>query len=64
LRKTKRKKMAAMTKIIFQIEEKPNERWSMDFATDSIVTRRHFRTLLIVDIPWPMARVGVLTNIL
>ena len=29
--------------------ERINERWSMDFATDSIVTGRHFRALAIVD---------------
>jgi len=27
----------------------PNERWSMDFAADSIVTGRRFRALVIVD---------------
>jgi putative transposase len=49
LRKRKRKKTAAMTRIVFPIAEKPNERWSMDFATDSLVTGRHFRALVIVD---------------
>jgi putative transposase len=28
--------------------QSPNERWSMDFVTDSIVTGRHFRCLAIV----------------
>jgi putative transposase len=49
LRKRKRKKTAAMTRVVFPIAEKPNERWSMDFATDSLVTGRHFRALVIVD---------------
>jgi putative transposase len=49
LRKRKRKKTAAMTRIVFPIAEKPNERWSMDFATDSLMTGRHFRALVIVD---------------
>jgi putative transposase len=29
--------------------EKPNQRWSMDFVTDSIVTSRRFRALAIAD---------------
>ncbi len=29
--------------------ERPNQHWSMDFVTDSIVTGRHFRALAIVD---------------
>jgi putative transposase len=28
---------------------RPNERWSIDFVTDSIVTGRRFRALVIVD---------------
>ena len=49
LRKRKRKKTAAMTRVILPAAERPNERWSMDFATDSIVTGRRFRALAIVD---------------
>lgn len=29
--------------------QRPNQRWSMDFVTDSIVAGRHFRALAIVD---------------
>jgi len=29
--------------------QRTNERWSMDFVTDSIVTGRRFRALAIVD---------------
>ena len=29
--------------------QRPNQRWSMDFITDSIVTGRRFRALAIVD---------------
>ena len=29
--------------------ERPNQKWSMDFVTDSIVTGRRFRALAIVD---------------
>ena len=49
LRKRKRKKTAAMARIILPVPERPSERWSMDFVTDSMVTGRWFRALVIVD---------------
>ena len=49
LRKRKRKKMAAQTRIVLPVPTGPNERWSMDFVTDSIVSGRRFRALVIVD---------------
>lgn len=49
LRKRKRKKTAAMARVILPAAARPNERWSMDFVTDSIVTGRRFRALVIVD---------------
>ena len=49
LRKRKRKKMAAQTRIVLPAPTGPNERWSMDFVTDSIVSGRRFRALVIVD---------------
>ena len=49
LRKRKRKKTAAMARVILPAPVRPNERWSMDFVTDSIVTGRRFRALVIVD---------------
>jgi len=49
LRKRKRKKMAAQTRIELPAPMGLNERWSMDFVTDSIVTGRRFRALAIVD---------------
>jgi putative transposase len=49
LRKRKRKKMAAQTRIVLPSPTGPNEIWSMDFVTDSIVTGRRFRALVIVD---------------
>lgn len=49
LRKRKRKKTAAQTRVILPIPGRPNERWSMDFVTDSIVTGRRFRALVIID---------------
>ena len=49
LRKRRRKKMAAQTRVVLPSPGRPNERWSMDFVTDSIVTGRRFRALAIVD---------------
>jgi putative transposase len=49
LRKRKRKKTAAINRVILPAPIRPNERWSMDFVTDSIVTGRRFRALAIVD---------------
>jgi putative transposase len=49
LRKRKRKKTAALTRVILAAAERANERWSMDSVTDSIVTGRRFRALVIVD---------------
>ena len=49
LRKRRRKKMAAQTRMVLPAPMGPNERWSMDFVIDSIVTGRRFRALVIVD---------------
>ena len=49
LRKRKRKKTAAQARVILPAPGRPNERWSMDFVTDSLVTGRRFRALVIVD---------------
>ena len=49
LRKRRRKKTAARTRVILPVPERTNERWSMDFVTDSMVTGRRFRALVIVD---------------
>jgi putative transposase len=49
LRKRKRKKIAAQTRLILSLAQRPNERWSMDFVSDGLVTGRRFRALTIVD---------------
>jgi putative transposase len=49
LRKRKRRKTAAIARVILPTALRPNERWSMDFVTDNIVTGRRFRALVIVD---------------
>jgi len=49
LRKRKRRKTAAVVRVELPAASRPNERWSMDFVTDSTVTGRKFRSLVIVD---------------
>jgi len=49
LRRKRRRKGAAGNRIITLAPERPNQKWSMDFVTDSIVTGRRFRALAIVD---------------
>ena len=49
LRKRKRKKVGAQTRVVLPPAQRPNERWSMDFVSDSLVTGRRFRILTIVD---------------
>jgi len=49
LRRKRRRKGAAGTRVILPSPTKTNERWSMDFVTDSLVTGRRFRALVIVD---------------
>jgi putative transposase len=49
LRKRRRKKAAAKIRVPLAAPERPNERWSIDFTTDSLVIGRRFRALVIVD---------------
>ncbi len=49
LRKKRRRKGAAGARIVIPSPQRTNERWSMDFVTDSIITGRRFRALAIVD---------------
>lgn len=49
LRRKRRRKGAAGIRVIMPAPQMPNERWSMDFVADSIVTGRRFRALTIVD---------------
>jgi len=49
LRKKRRRKGAAGARVVLPPAKRTNERWSMDFVTDSIVTGRRFRALTIVD---------------
>ena len=49
LRRKRRRKGAAGLRVVMPSPRRPNERWSMDFVADSIVTGRRFRALAIVD---------------
>jgi len=49
LRRKRRRKGAAGLRVVMPSPQRPNERWSMDFVADSIVTGRRFRALAIVD---------------
>ena len=49
LRRKRRRKGAAGARMVIPAPERPNQKWSMDFITDSIVTGRRFRALAIVD---------------
>lgn len=49
LRRKRRRKGAAGARMVIPPPERPNQKWSMDFITDSIVTGRRFRALAIVD---------------
>ena len=49
LRRKRRRKGAAGARVIIPPPVRPNQRWSMDFVSDSTVTGRRFRALTIVD---------------
>jgi putative transposase len=50
VRRRKRKRVArVISRRIVEVPKRPNERWSMDFVHDSLVTGRSFKVLTIVD---------------
>lgn len=49
LRRKRHRKGAAGARVVMPSPQRTNERWSMDFVTDRIVTGRRFRALAIVD---------------
>ena len=49
LRRKRRRKGTAGARVIIPAPERPNQKWSMDFVSDSAVTGRRFRALTIVD---------------
>ena len=48
-RRKRRRKGAAGLRVVMPSPQAPNQRWSVDFVTDSIVTGRRFCTLAIID---------------
>jgi putative transposase len=49
LRRKRRRKGATGVRVVIPSAQRPNEHWSMDFVSDSIVTGRRFRALIVVD---------------
>ena len=49
LRRKRKRKGAAGIRVVMAPPRRVNERWSMDFVTDSTLTGRSFRALAIVD---------------
>jgi putative transposase len=49
IRTKHRKKRVSLPRVTPPPAEQPNERWSMDFMTDSLVDGRRFRAMTIVD---------------
>ncbi len=49
VRRRKRKKLAGSRRLPFVMPTRPNERWSMDFVSDTFESGRKFRTLNIID---------------
>jgi len=48
-RRKRHRKGAAGARVVMPVPERPNQKWSIDFVTDSIVTGRRFLALAIVD---------------
>lgn len=49
LKRKRRKKSGSHLRVVLPAPSRINERWSMDFVTDSLVNGRRFRSLTIVD---------------
>jgi putative transposase len=49
VRKRKRKKLSGNRRLPLVMPTRPNERWSMDFVSDTFESGRKFRTLNIID---------------
>ena len=49
LRGLRRRKRRSGLRVVHPMPMKPNERWSMDFVTDSLVSGRRFRIFTLVD---------------
>jgi len=49
VRRRRRKRVSAAVRRPMEAPSRPTERWSMDFATDSLANGRRFRALVVVD---------------
>ena len=49
VRTKKRRKRASALRVVLPAATIPNERWSMDFVSDSLHDGRRFRVLTLVD---------------
>ncbi len=49
VRRRKRKRVASMQRVPMITPQAANDRWSMDFMSDSLATGRSFRTLNVLD---------------
>ncbi len=49
MRRRKGRKRAVGARVPAQVLALPNQRWSLDFVHDQLVTQRRFRVLNIVD---------------
>lgn len=49
VRRRKRKRLAAPVRVVLPPPVRPNQRWSMDFMSDSLMNGRQFRTFNVVD---------------
>jgi putative transposase len=49
LRRRRKRRRAAMPRRAHPVPEQPNDRWSIDFISDSLSTGRQFRALTVVD---------------
>ena len=49
MRRRKRERVASMQRVPMITPQAVNERWSMDFISDSLATGRSFRTLNVLD---------------
>lgn len=49
VRTRKRRRLAGRERVPLAVPERPNQRWSLDFVSDSLCSGRRFRVLNIVD---------------
>jgi len=48
-RKPRRRRFAALARVVFQAAVRADQRWAMDFVSDQLADGRRFRTLTVMD---------------